>query len=203
MKQDIFCWLTSDEIIVIERNQVQLLLTPWLIIVRKEELDQIILQISAVAYSSVILHSPFTANRTILLLLIDLTKIMGDASGWLRQGFCELELLDNITSLSLETCQNFVRDKSWRLCRRNAISRHKLLRQETNRNCPLKRHFLKPKLKYFFSFFPMAFSRENSRNHRFSPPLSLSKIWRNCRIWDNFLLQEIFKATEIGKQFLM
>ena len=56
----------------------------------------------------------------------------------------------------LETCQNFLRHKSYRICWNNAIFCHRFLRKEIEKNPPFKEISWNQKIEKIF-FFPMVF----------------------------------------------
>jgi len=107
MRQDIFCCLPNDEIRKIERMQVQLLpnfgMTDYSAQGRTRPNNVVDLSGCPTYHSYyTALSCSASADGTILLSPIDLTKVTGGISRWLRQEFRELELLDDITTTRYE-----------------------------------------------------------------------------------------------------
>lgn len=104
VKQDIFCQLPNDEVISIERMQVQILpnfaMTDYSAQGRTRPSNVVDLSGCPTHHSYyTALSRSASAHGTILLYPVDPTKITGEISGWLRQEFRELELLDDITTM--------------------------------------------------------------------------------------------------------
>ena len=114
---------------------------------------------------------------------------------------CWLNLMSVRSLLPLETCQNFLRQKGYRICWNNAIFCHNILRQEIEKDLLFSRHSLKQKI-WEKNFLPNNFlSQDFLKNHTIVLPMLSSYIRRKYSFWDDFSIQEIFKKAEFSKTF--
>ena len=104
---------------------------------------------------------------------------------------------------TLETCQNFLRHETYRICWNNAIFYHKFLRQEIDKNLPFKDISWNQKFEKIFFFSMVFWARKLAETIQLFFHCCDHTSEENTAFEMIFWCRKTSKKAEICKYFLM